>query len=179
MQDVTLSENAVAILRFRAKGWPWKVNERNATAYRELAAAGIMEPVPRGHPEFRFTADGWARREEILTAAEAHLRCLRPRLPRRIDLSRGARKTLARHLAGECNVTDVNREAYRELARAGIMEPVSTFIGGSEARYQFTWQGWQRRQEFQRPSPRLSASAMARSLWRAVLEIGKGVTAAR
>jgi hypothetical protein len=49
----------------------------------------------------------------------------------------------------------------------------------SEARYQFTWQGWERRQEFQRPSPRLSASAIARSLWRVLSRIGKGVSDAR
>ncbi len=46
MQTVTLSENAVAMLRFAIKGWRPKNNESRLPAYRELAAAGIMEPVP-------------------------------------------------------------------------------------------------------------------------------------
>ncbi len=176
MQAVTLSENAIAVLRFRSKGWPWKVSEGNVAAFQELAAAGIMEP---DGDDFRFTDNGRARRQEILAAAEAHLRSLDPQLPERIDLSRAATRTLARHMAGDKEVTNANREAYRELARAGIMVPVSTFIGGSESLFRFTWQGWERRYEFQRPKPRLSASAIARSLTLAVSRIAKGVSAAR
>ena len=116
-------------------------------AYRELVDAGIM--VPDGE-EFRFTEGSYARREQILDAAEAHLRSLEPRLPDRIDLSRAARKTLTRHLAGDRKVTDANRAAYRELTRAGIMVPVSTFVGGPEALFRLTWQGWDRRHEFER-----------------------------
>jgi hypothetical protein len=44
MKTVTLSENAVAVLRFRVRGWPWKVNDRNRAAFEELVVAGIMEP---------------------------------------------------------------------------------------------------------------------------------------
>lgn len=40
-------------------------------------------------------------------------------------------------------VTDRNRELYRELARAGIMYPVSGFISGPEASFRFTDEGWQ------------------------------------
>ena len=112
--------------------------------------------------DFRFTEDGWAQREELVGAAEAHLRRLEPRLPERIEISRAARKTLARHLAGDKEVTDANRDAYRELARAGIMESEGTFIRGDDCVFQFTHQGWERRHEFQRPSPRFSASAIAR-----------------
>jgi hypothetical protein len=183
MQAVTLSENAVAVLRLRVKGLKLPVNETRLKAYRELAAAGIMAPVSGndGAPEadYGFTEDGWVRREAILDAAEAHLRSLEPRLPERIELSRAARKTVARHLAGDRNVTDVNREAYRELARAGIMYPVSTFAGGPESLFRFTSRGWERRHEFHRPLPRLSASAIARSLSLAVSRIARGVSAAR
>ena len=88
-----------------------KVNERSLAAFRELVSAGIM--VPDGD-DFRFK-DVWARRDELISSAEAHIRSLEPRLPDRIDLSRAARRTLARYLAGDREVTDANRPAYREL----------------------------------------------------------------
>jgi hypothetical protein len=176
MQTVTLSKSALAVLRLRAKGLRLPVTDRRLEADRELADAGIMEP---DRDDFRFTEDGWARREETISAAEAHLRSLEPCLPERIELSRAARKTLARHLAGDKEVTDANRDAYRELARAGIMVSVGTFIKGDDCVFQLTHQGWERRHDFQRLLPRLSASAIARSLSLAVSRIAKGVSAAR
>lgn len=174
MQTLALSEDAVAVLRFRVNGHRLPVTEQRLPAYYELVDAGIMVLVPssEGNPEadFRFTEASHAHREQILDAAEAHLRSIEPRLQDRIDLSKAARKTLTRHLAGDKKVTDANLDSYRELARAGIMIPVSTFIGGPEALFRFTWQGWERRHEFQRPRPRFafSASAIARSLFLAV-----------
>jgi hypothetical protein len=176
MQTVILSKSALAVLRLRAKGVRLPVTDRRLEAYRELAEAGIMEAVG---DEFHFAADGWERREEFISAAEAHLRRLEPRLPERIELSRAARRTLARHLAGNKDVTDANRDAYRELARAGVMEPVGTFIKGDDCVFQLTHQGWERRHEFQRPWRRFSASAIARSLSLAVSRIARGVSAAR
>ena len=41
-----------------------------------------------------------------------------------------------------------DREAYRELARAGIMCPVSGRTTGPESHYRFTATGWRRRGEF-------------------------------
>jgi hypothetical protein len=71
--------------------------------------------------------------------------------------------------------------AYRELVEAGIMLPVRTFIGGAEALFRFTWQGLERRHEFQRPLPRLSfsASAIARSLFLAISRMADAVSAGR
>ena len=61
MQTISLSETAVAVLRFRIKGLRVPATDRRLDAYRELAAAGIMEPLPDavGNPEadFRFTED--------------------------------------------------------------------------------------------------------------------------
>jgi len=176
MQTSALSASALAVLRFRAKKWRIKVNERSLAAFHELAAAGIM--VPDGD-DFRFTEDGWARRDELISAAEAHLHSLEPCLPDRIDLSRAARTTLARYLAGNREVTDANRPAYRELARAGIMMSVGTFTKGDDCIFRFNRQGWERRHEFQRPLPRLSASAIARSLSLAFSRIARVVSAAR
>ena len=98
--------------------------------------------------DFRFSDGGWARREELLAAAEAHLRSLEPRLPDRLELSRAARRTLARHLAGDHEVTDDNRGDYRELARAGIMESVGTFTKGDDCVFQLTRQGWDAAKSF-------------------------------
>ncbi len=176
MKTVTLSKSALAVLRLRAKGLRLAVTDRRLEAFRELADTGIMEA---DGDDFRFTEDGWARREELISAAEAHLRSLEPRLPEQIELSRAARRTLAQHLAGDTRVTDANRDAYRELARAGIMASVGTFIKGDDCVFQLTHQGWERGQEFQRPLRRFSASAIARSLSLAVSWIAKGVSAAR
>jgi hypothetical protein len=115
MRTVALSESAVAVLRFRVKGWRFTVRERDLDAYGELVEAGIMEPDGK---DYRFTDGGWARREELLAAAEAHLRSLEPRLPDRLELSRAASRTLARHLAGDHAVTAANRGDYRESSRS-------------------------------------------------------------
>jgi hypothetical protein len=40
-----------------------------------------------------------------------------------------------------------NKEAYRELAAAGIMYPVSGMARGPEANFRFTDEGWTRRHE--------------------------------
>ena len=45
-------------------------------------------------------------------------------------------------------VTEANREHYRELARAGIMYPLSGFAHGPEASFRFTEEGWNRKEEW-------------------------------
>ena len=73
-----------------------------------------------------------------------------------ITLSVEALALLRRRLTqGDRRVDDSNREAYRELARAGIMYPVSGYSTGPESHYRFTAEGWRRRAEF------LSGSASA------------------
>ncbi len=68
MSTITLSEAALNLLRDRITGDRYDVTPDNLEAYRELVAAGIMIPIStftRG-PEslFRFTEEGWIRREE-------------------------------------------------------------------------------------------------------------------
>jgi hypothetical protein len=155
MQTVALSQSAVAVLRFRVKGWHFPVRDQDRDAFRELVDAGIMEPDGE---DYRFSEAGWARRDELLAAAEAHLRGLEPRLPDRLELSRAARRTLARHLAGDREVTDANREAYRELARAGVMVAVGTFTKGDDCAFELTRQGWERREELQQSATTKSMS---------------------
>jgi len=76
-ETFALSESAVAVLRFRVKGYRMKVTDSSAEAFRELATAGIMEPVPGAdsnpEAEYRFTEDGWARRQELLSEAEQRI----------------------------------------------------------------------------------------------------------
>ena len=48
--QITLSENAVFTLRNEIKGYRIPVTDRRLLAYRELATAGIMEPVPGSEP---------------------------------------------------------------------------------------------------------------------------------
>jgi hypothetical protein len=59
-RGVDLSENAFAVLRFEIKGWRPKNQESRLPAYRELVAAGVMEPVPGSDWEYRFT-EHWSR----------------------------------------------------------------------------------------------------------------------
>ena len=57
--------------------------------------------------------------------------------------SESALALLRHRLATRDNrVNDSNREAYRELVRAGIMYPVSGLATGPEASFRFTNEGW-------------------------------------
>ncbi len=68
-------------------------------------------------------------------------------------LSESALALLRTRLSGDDRVTAENLDAYRELARAGIMIPISTWAGGAEAVFRFTEDGWNRREEFTAPAP--------------------------
>jgi hypothetical protein len=145
MKTVSLSEPAVALLRFRVKGWPIKVRESDMQAFQELVDAGIMEPNGQ---DFRFTDDGWIQRQELLTEAEDRIERGRFDPPDGSNLSEAARELLRRRLAGDDRVTPENLEAYRELSAARIMYPVSTWAGGPESVFRFTLAGWERREEW-------------------------------
>jgi hypothetical protein len=95
-----------------------------------------------------------------------------------IRLSQAARDLLRRRANWErVEVTPANLEAYRELARAGIMEPFSGFMRGPEAVFRFTQQGWERREDLQRS--RFAPSAMLRRILRAFSPMGSSVSGAR
>jgi hypothetical protein len=64
----------------------------------------------------------------------------------------------SRVAGGSRHVDDSNREAYRELARGGIMYPVSGFTSGPEYLFRWTDFGWQRRFELANGSAIPSAS---------------------
>ena len=145
MQTLALSPSAVAVLRFRVKGWRFPVKDRDRATFLELVAAGIMEPDGE---DYRFTGDGWVRREAILHEEEERIERERFEPPDVRHLSESARGLLRLRLAGDREVTDANRPLYRELAAARIMMPVHSFVGGSEADFHFTYWGWKRRFEF-------------------------------
>jgi hypothetical protein len=65
-----------------------------------------------------------------------------------ITLSESALSLLRRRLAGDDQVSEANQAAYRELAAAGIMIPISTWAGGPESVFRFTEEGWRRREEW-------------------------------
>ena len=58
---MNLSPSALFVLRCRANKSPSKQNRPDD--YQELVAAGIMV---RDGEEFKFTEDGWNRREEYI-----------------------------------------------------------------------------------------------------------------
>jgi hypothetical protein len=152
MQTVTLSEAAVAVLRFEIRGWKAKRKGTRLAAYRELAAAGIMELVPGTEADYGFTDEGYARREQILREEEDRIERQRFEPPDAGNLSESARGLLRRIASGErVAVTGENRLAFRELAAARIMYPVSTWAGGPESVFRFTPAGWERREEWINP----------------------------
>jgi hypothetical protein len=152
MQTVRLSESAVAVLRFRVKGYRLPVTEQRLAAYRELAEAGIMEPDGN---DFRFTDEGWTRRKELLRDAEVRIERDRFEPPDVSGLSEAARGLLRRISAEEpVEVTDQNRPEFRELAAARIVMLMHTFAHGDESGYQFTYWGWRKRFELLRAPAR-------------------------
>jgi hypothetical protein len=57
-------------------------------------------------------------------------------------LSEAALVVLRLHVERDnIRIDDTNRESYRELARAGLMEAIHTFALGRESRYRFTRAG--------------------------------------
>jgi hypothetical protein len=128
------------------KGYQMPLTEQRLAAYRELAAAGIMAPVPGSQTEYRFTEEGIKHCKGILKRESERIE--RERFdPPDGNLSESARARLRRHLAGDRAVSKENRPAYRELVAARIMIPVHTFAGGREAEYRLTYWGYQRRFE--------------------------------
>jgi hypothetical protein len=148
MQTIALSEAAVAVLRFEIKGWKSKRPESRLAAYRELAEAGIMEPVPGTDADYRFTAEGLEHREEILDREYDRIERERFEPPDASNLSEMARALLSRIISGErIEITKENRPAFRELAAARIIYLMSTFAKGAESGYRFTLLGWEQRNE--------------------------------
>ena len=65
-----------------------------------------------------------------------------------VSLSEAARALLRDRIEGASREVDgSNLDVYRELARAGIMYPVSGFVSGPEYLFRWTDAGWARRFE--------------------------------
>ena len=144
-ETISLSEHAVALLRYRVKKWPIGVKERDLTAYQELVDAGIMAP---DGTDFRFTDQGFVRREELLREAEDRIERERLDPPDASSLSKAARDLLRRIATeGYIEVTTENRPIFRELAAARIVMLMHTFARGDESDYRFTYFGWRQRFE--------------------------------
>jgi hypothetical protein len=64
-------------------------------------------------------------------------------------LTNAALELFRLHVArrGDVRVDDSTRPAYRELAQAGLMTPVSTYAGGPESAYRLTREGFERKAE--------------------------------
>jgi hypothetical protein len=128
--QIAVSPDAVAVLRFKIKGHRSNLPESRLPAYRELAAAGIMEPVPGSDMEYRFTEDGMKHRQEIVEREAERIERDRYEPPD-ANLSETARERLRLDLAGDRAVTEENRPAFRELVAARIMIPLHAHHGGS------------------------------------------------
>ncbi len=141
-----LSANAVAVLRFEIKGWCAKNKVSRLPAYRELAAAGVMEPVPGSETEYRFTEEGLRQREEILRDAEDRIERERFEPPDLGKLSEASWALFRQIVSGErLEITLGNRSSFRELAAARIIYLMHTFTKGEESGYRFTYFGWNQR----------------------------------
>jgi hypothetical protein len=145
MQTVTLSECAVALLRFRAMRCPMTIRERDREAFRELVNAGIMKPEGTS---YRFTDDGLMRREDILREREEKIEREMFEPPDASNLSEDARDLLRQIVSGErIEIVTGNRNLFHELAAARIIYLRNSFARGAESAYRFTYYGWHRRFE--------------------------------
>jgi hypothetical protein len=145
MQTITLSESAVAVLRFRAMRCPMKIREQDREAFRELVDAGIMKP---DGASYRFTDDGLMRREDILREREEKIEREMFEPPDASNLSEDARDLLRRIVSGErIEIVAGNRNLFHELAAARIIYLRSSVARGAESAYRFTYYGWHRRLE--------------------------------
>jgi hypothetical protein len=147
MQTVTLSESAVATLRFHVEGEKTPAREGNLAAYRELVEAGIMEQVPGSERSYRLTAEGREHREPIVERETERIERERFDPPDASHLSGAARELLRRLIAARVEVTPENRPAFRELAAARIILLGHSFAGGPDSSYRWTYHGWHRRFE--------------------------------
>ncbi len=142
MQTVTLSATAVAVLRFEIRGWKAKDPAGRLPAYRELASAGIMEPVPGSEADYRFTREGLEHREAILEREAERIERERYEPPDASHLSEAARelfRTCITHGFPEGDET--NRPAYRELVAARMIMPLGSFSKGDECVFRWTYWG--------------------------------------
>jgi hypothetical protein len=146
-EPTTLSENAVAALRFEIRGWRPKRPESRLPAYRELAAAGLMELVPGTEMEYRFTREGLEHREAILAREEERIERERYEPPDASGLSQAARDLLARMATERVEITKTNRPEFRELAAVRIVILGRSFLNGEESAYRWTYWGWHQRFE--------------------------------
>ena len=144
MQTVKLSANAVAVLRFEIKGWTAKDPGRRLPAYRELAEAGIMEPV--SELEYRFTDEGMEHREAILEREAERIERERYAPPDG-KLSGPARELLRHIVSSRVEITAENRPIFRELMAARIVMLGHSFANGPESVYGWTYWGWKLRFE--------------------------------
>jgi hypothetical protein len=147
MQIVTLSEMAVAVLRFHLEGDSAPAGERDLSAYRELAEAGIMEPVPNSERTYCLTAEGKEHWDAILKRETDRIERERFEPPDASHLSVSARELLRQLTSDHIEVTSENRPAFRELAAARIVILGHSFRNGPESAYNWTYWGWHRRFE--------------------------------
>ena len=146
MQTITLSAEAVAVLRFEIRGWKAKDPARRLPAYRELAEARIMETVPGSEGEYRFTREGLEHGRAILEREQERIERERYEPPDASGLSEAARDLLRTCVAVGCPGGDAaNRPAYRELVAARIMMPLGSFSKGDECLFRFTYWGYRLR----------------------------------
>jgi hypothetical protein len=114
-----LSRNAREFLIRCLSGEDFEGMTVTNSARRELERAGLLERCSH-----RPTPEALRRHREFL--------------PHDGPLSEAALEQFRRHLAGNRDVTDENRAAYRELAAAGLMAAMHTFSGGDESAYRLT-----------------------------------------
>ena len=124
MPTITLSAQAVAVLRFEIRGWKAKDPASRLPAYRELAEAGIMEVVPGSGVEYRFTREGLDHGEAILEQETERIERERYEPPDAIRLSDAARELWRR--ANHRGLAEEVAEAPERIVHAGTIPRFAT-----------------------------------------------------
>jgi hypothetical protein len=176
MQTAELSEAAVATLRFEIKGWKKRVRDQDLPAYRELVAAGIMEPDGE---RFRLTEWGRANGREVVEQECGRIDRERYEPPDASGLSGSAKALLRRIVRGQVEVTRRNRRAFRELAAARIVTLGHSFTKGDESVYRWTYWGYRQRSDLARgcePTSRLGKVVAWLQGWRSGVPATEALT---
>lgn len=158
MDELQLSDDAIFVLRFRVRGYRLPFTEARRPAFEELAAAGLLESNGEDYRLVdREIADETLREQEDRIARNRH-----EPPDDDLTLSEEAASLLSRIANQErVEVTDANRSIFRELQAARVVMLGSSFAGGSESVYRFTYWGWHRRHGLAARAPARSPSKPA------------------
>ncbi len=141
--DIRLSETAITVLRFELRGWAAKDPARRQDAYRELADAGLMEPVSPNSSSYRLCPSALHALPAILAQQEKLLRDERRPAPGLDSLSLPALRLYERFLNDSPHGWLVEEPSCVELVTQGVLFEAHPFNDDSRVASRLSYSGRQ------------------------------------